>query len=127
MEVKQIMDPITMAVAVALGKLGEKVISDAYTAFKAALQYKCGVNSDLLNAVDELEKKPDSNARIEVLKEEVKLANAEQDPDLVNAANSLIAKVDEISDTKTSSVTQNVTGERNIFSGTGDVNITGKI
>ena len=120
------MDPITMAVTAALGKLGEKIISDAYTAFKAALQYKYGVNSDLLHAVDELEKKSDSKARIEVLKEEVELANADKDSELINSAKDLIAKIGEVSDEKIQ-VNQKVEGNRNIFSGTGDVNVTGKL
>lgn len=119
------MDPITMAITAALGKLGEKVVHDAYVAFKAALQHKCGVDSDLLQAVERLEKKPDSKGRIEVLKEEVEATNADKDSELIAAAKDLIAKTGGNFDEKVR-VNQKVKGDRNIFSGTGDVNVTGK-
>ena len=92
------MDPITTAIVAALaagvasgaGEVGQKVIVDAYSALKAALKSKFGVDSDLVEAVDQLEKKPDSAGRQETLKEEVTAAKADQAPEILKAAQDLL-------------------------------------
>jgi hypothetical protein len=92
------MDPITTAIiaGVTAGvvggttEVGKKVIVDAYEALKAVLRQKCGLDSDLVEAVEKLEKKPDSAGRKETLKEEVEAAKADQDPDIVKAAQALL-------------------------------------
>jgi hypothetical protein len=92
------MDPITTAIIAALTagvvsgttEVGKNVIVDAYNALKAALQKKCGLDSDLVEAVEKLEKKPDSTGRKETLKEEVEAAQADQDPDILTAAQALL-------------------------------------
>ena len=117
------MDPISLAIVAALGKLGENVIKDSYEALKAAIAHKCGVDSELAKAVATVEKKPDSAARKEILKEEVAAAKLEQDPEILRAAHALIAKIKELPDGQTI-ITQTVTGDKNIFSGTGNVTVT---
>jgi hypothetical protein len=117
------MDPITLAITTALGKLGETIIADAYAALKAALQKKYGIDGNLSQAVEKLEQKPDSNARKEVLKEEVKAVKADRDPELLKTAQALIAKLKELPDGQTI-INQTITGNKNIFSGTGDVTVT---
>jgi len=125
------MDPITASITAALAasltegvaKIGEKAIVDGYEALKALLKEKFGKANGISKAVEELEKKPDSAARRAVLQEEVQTAGADQDPDLLQAAESLLAKIKEQPGGKTM-VTQIVNGDRNIFSGTGDVDVT---
>jgi hypothetical protein len=118
------MDPITLAITAALGNLGQNVIQDAYNALKAALQHKFGVDSDLVEAVDKLERKPDSQARQAVLQEEVETAKANQDPELVKVAEALLEKLKDLSGGQVK-ITQDVDikGNRNIVTGQGDVTI----
>jgi hypothetical protein len=93
------MDPITAALVTALAmgvaggltETGKQLMPDAYKALKAALQRTFGLDSDLLEAVDNLEKKPDSEGRAATLQEEVKAAGADKDPELLKLAESLQA------------------------------------
>lgn len=92
------MDPVTTAIVAALAtgvasgmtKFGESVIVDAYEALKTALKQKFGVDSNLAEAVNNLENKPDSAGRKETLREEVISAKADQDPDVLKAAQALL-------------------------------------
>ena len=118
------MDPITLAITTALANLSQYVISDAYTAFKAALQDKYGVKSELVEAVDKLEQKPNSQARQGVLQEEVASSGAGQEPDLLYLANALLDQLKELSEGKVD-INQDVKikGDRNIVTGQGDVTV----
>ena len=118
------MDPVTLAITTTLANLSQDLIRDAYTAFKAALQDKYGVNSGLLEAVDKLEQKPDSKARQSVLQEEVVNSKAEQDPKLIQLANELLEKLKELPGAKIN-IDQDVKirGDRNIVTGHGDVTV----
>lgn len=88
------MEPITTALIAALtagaAKAAEKAIVDGYEVLKTALQKKFGKESELSQAVEKLEQKPDSAGRQETLKEEVAAARAEQDPELHSLAQSLL-------------------------------------
>ena len=92
------MDPITGAIVAALvagvgggvAEVGKKVIVDAYETLKAALQRKFGVNSELSEAVEKLEKRPDSEARQGLVAEEVETAGAAKDAELQQLAQDLI-------------------------------------
>lgn len=120
------MDPITLAIVSALGKLGENVIKDAYDALKAAIAQKCGVDADLTKAVEEVEKKPTSTGRKETLKEEITAAKADQDPELLKLAKTLLDKLNELEDQpKNSTVIKQQAGDNAIQVGQvgGDVNI----
>lgn len=118
------MDPITLAITTALANLSQDLIRDAYTAFKAALQDKYGVNSELIEAVDKLEQKPDSKARQAMLQEEVAGSGAGQDPDLLQRANALLDQLKELSGGKVD-INQDIKirGDRNIITGQGDVTV----
>ena len=119
------MDTITLAIIGALSKLGENVISDAYQALKDAIAHKCGTESDVIKAVQNLEKKPDSKGRIETLQEEVAAAKIDQDPDLIKASDALLSILKTFPEAQTI-INQTVTGNQNIFSGTGNVTGTNK-
>ena len=84
------MDPIATAVIAALAAVSKDVIGDSYNALKSALKKKFGADSDLVDAVDGLEKKPDSKPRQDIVKEEVELAKANEDPELVQLAQALM-------------------------------------
>lgn len=120
------MDPITLAIVAALGKLGENVIKDAYDALKAAIAHKCGVDGDLTKAVEGLEKKPTSAGRKETLKEEVAAAEADQDREIVRLAQNLLDKLGELEgQPKGSTTIKQQAGDNAIQVGQvgGDVNI----
>ena len=95
------MDPITTAILAALAagavsgatKVGEQVVSDVYGKLKELLGKKFGAKSKVVKAVKELEANPKSAARKEVVKEEVAAAKADQDKELLQAAQALIKSV----------------------------------
>jgi hypothetical protein len=95
------MDPITAAIVAALlagvisgvTKVGERVIVDAYNKLKELLKKKFGAKSKVVNAVKDLETNPKSEARKGVLKEEIAAAKADQDTELVKAAQALLKSV----------------------------------
>jgi hypothetical protein len=117
------MDPITLAIIAGLAKVSEAAIMDGYNALKAVIAHKFGSDSDLAKAVENVEKKPDSAGRRDVLQEEVAAVKANQDPDLLKAAESLLAKIKEVPGGQTT-IQQAVTGDKNIFSGSGNVTVT---
>ncbi|MGB8645498.1 MAG: hypothetical protein WCF84_09690 [Anaerolineae bacterium] len=119
------MDPITAAIIAALAKLSESAIADGYNALKTLIVKKFGQGSDVAKAVDAVEHKPESKGRQETLKEEVAAAKADQDPELVSLAQALAQKVASLPGGHTS-VNQTVTGNSNIFSGTGNVTVSHK-
>ena len=113
------MDPITLAIVGALAKVGEEAIKDTYNALKAAIKAKFGPKSEIVQAVDSLEKKPNSPSRKETLHEEVVNVQADKDPKLLKVANEILVKLN----SGQINVSQTVTGDHNIFTGTGDINI----
>lgn len=127
------MDPITMAIVSALAagigagvpKVAEQAIVDGYNTLKSALKERFGEGSDVVEAVEKLEAKPNSTGRQTTLKEEIKDSKADQDPDLIIAAEVLVAKIKDLPGGQTI-VTQVVEGDRNVFSGTGNVTVTGR-
>lgn len=116
------MDPITLAIVGALAKLSEIVIKDGYDALKSALSKKFGAASDLSKAIENVEKKPNSRGRKETLQEEVSVLKADKDPELVKLAEALLNKIQDLPGGK-NIVSQTVTGNQNIFSGTGNVSV----
>ena len=118
------MDPVTLTIITALGNLAQAAIQDSYTAFKAALQKKYGIKSELLEAVDKLEQKPDSKARQSVLQEEVANAKADQDSDLLQTAKVLLEKIKETPGANIEILQEiKIKGDRNIVTGQGNVTI----
>jgi len=95
------MDPVTTAILAAVSagaiagvtKAGEQAIVDAYAKLKELLGKKFGAKSKVVKAVKDLEANPKSEARKAVMKEEVAAAKADQDKDLLQAAQVLIKSV----------------------------------
>jgi hypothetical protein len=71
----------------------KSAIADAYQGLKRLVKKKFGHDSDVAEAIDKIEAKPDSGARREVLAEELKAINSASDPELVSAAQSLLALI----------------------------------
>lgn len=117
------MDPITTAIAAALGQVGAAAIQDAYQGLKQLIQQKWGADSDLADAVDRLEEKPDSKARQAMLQEEVRAAEADQDDALLQAARQVLEQI-RAQPGGQQRIEQTVTGNQNVFSGTGDVTVS---
>lgn len=90
------MDPITTAIVAALvSDLSKTAIKNSYNALKNALKKKFGSESDLIEAVNGLEKKPDSEGRKATLQEEVEIAKVNDDPEILQLAQDLLDKLKE--------------------------------
>lgn len=87
------MDPVTTAILAAVAGELTKAVLSAFEDLKALLKKKHGVQSNVVQAVEALEAKPTSPARKDLLKEEVLAAKADQDPDLLNAAQRLLQQI----------------------------------
>src|SRR5205807_4205372 len=85
------MDPITTAIVSALsaGAIGgitdtaKTAITESYNKLKGLLTKKFGASSDVIQAVEKLEAKPESQGRKELLQEEIATVKAEQDRELL--------------------------------------------
>jgi hypothetical protein len=75
-------------------KAGERPISAAYSKLKELHVKKLGADSGVVQAVMELEANPKSDAHKAVLKEEVIAAKADNDADLVSAAQALLKVIE---------------------------------
>jgi hypothetical protein len=83
------MDPITAVIVAALGKISEQAIHDAYNALKSIIAKKFGADGKLLRSVKDLEDDPDSEAGKMMIKEQAGKANVLNDPDVMNALQTL--------------------------------------
>jgi DUF1680 family protein len=70
-------------------------VKDVYNSLKELIKNKFGDKTDLVDAVDKLEKKPDSEARKATVKEEVETAKVNDDPEILKLAQDLLDKVKE--------------------------------
>lgn len=90
------MEPVTTAIVTAVtSTLSKEAFQDIYNALKATLKKKFGEKSDLVEAVDKLESQPNREDRKATVQEEVKLAKANDDPELVQLAQELLNKLKE--------------------------------
>lgn len=96
------MDPVTTAIASALaagaksaaGDLAKKAITDGYEQLKGLLKKKFGTDSEVVAAVDELESKPVSAGRQQVLAEELAALDAVSDEQLLAVAKDLLEQLE---------------------------------
>ena len=92
------MDPITAAIVAAasagavsgLMEVSKTAIADAYRELKALLTKKFGDESDVVHAINEVEAKPNSAGRKAALQEEVAAVKADQDQEVLHAAQALL-------------------------------------
>lgn len=91
-----IISGLVSGVATDAAKIGKEAVVDAYKALMTALRKKCGSNSDVLEAIEHLKKKPDAKARQAGVTEEIKAAKVHEDHELIAAAEILQAAVDKM-------------------------------
>ncbi len=84
------MDPVTIVVmalvagaAAAAKDVAAQTVKDGYAGLKALIVHKFGGKADVASAVDQVEKKPDSEGRKTMLAEELSAAGVAQDDDVV--------------------------------------------
>ena len=116
------MEPVSTAIVAALGMLSEKVVLDAYGGLKSLLVSKFGKESELVASAEGLEKHPDSSGRRATLKEELAATKADTDEEIVAAAHALLDAIKTLPGGE-QTINQTVTGDHNIFSGSGNVTI----
>jgi len=96
------MEPVTTVILSALvagaaagvTEAGKKLVVDGYGALKAALTARFGADSELADAVAGLEKNPESDGRKQTLHEEIVAAKAQEDPELVELARTLLDQIE---------------------------------
>lgn len=96
------MDPVTTAIMAALGSIagaagqavGGNLVTDAYEKLKATLKQRFGDDSEVVKSAENLEMKPDSQGRKQMLEEEVQASGADQDPDVREAAQELLDQLE---------------------------------
>jgi hypothetical protein len=114
------MDPITLAIvtavgsglAAAAGDVSKQALVDGYAALKAGLARKFGAQSDVVQAAEAVEAKPESDGRKATLEEEVKAAGADQDAELLALAKALVEKIG--STPGGQPISQTATGDGNV-------------
>ena len=98
------MDPITtitdaIVTALSAGTVAgltdtaKAAVNDGYNKLKALLSKKHGESSEIVQAIDKLEAKPDSQGRKDTLVEEIAAVKAEQDEEIVAAAKQILTLV----------------------------------
>jgi hypothetical protein len=117
---EHLMDIFLPAIAGALGNLGSAAVLGAYQAVKTLVLRKFGAESDLADALKKLEQKPDAQGRQITLKEEAAAAGADKDEEIMKAAQALLEAVKA---QPGGGVKISVTGDGNIFSGSGNVTV----
>jgi hypothetical protein len=95
------MDPLTiLATALVTGAAEKlkptagKAVEEAYNGLKALLLRKFGDRQDVGDALEDVERKPDSEGHKMVLEEELASAGAHKDEELLAAAKALLEQAD---------------------------------
>jgi hypothetical protein len=96
------MDPITLVVAAFVAGLSSGVtetakvaVMDTYKAFKERLTIKTVVSEDAKDALEKVEREPQSKARQDFLKEELAKLDVDEDQQLVKMAQTLLEQIEE--------------------------------
>ena len=85
------MDPITTAIILGVaGNFATDALKASYKSLKDALTKKHGQDSELVDAVNKLEKTPDRDDRKATVQAEVEIAKANDDQELVKLAQDLL-------------------------------------
>lgn len=120
------MDPVTTAIIAALvggvaagtAEVGKQAIVDAYLGLRSLIAARFGTDSDVCLAIEDLERKPDSEGRQVTLKEEIRAASVETDAAVVAAAQQLLQLLHAEGDERTQRVVRS-SGARQVMRGKG--------
>lgn len=129
------MEPVitTIAAAVALGAASglkdtaSKAVTDAYAGLKKLIQDRYQHDKGVTFAAEHVSEKPEEEARRQMLEVALNGAGADKDAELVKVAEAVLAAVKEQpggEDAVRQIINQQVTGNDNVFSGTGNVTVT---
>jgi len=95
------MDPVTIVVSALVAglitgttEMAKTAVIDIYESLKKSLSNKTEGNDDARAALVAIEKKPESEARQNVLKEELAKLNLEKDAELIQLAKSILEHLD---------------------------------
>jgi hypothetical protein len=116
------MDPITQAIVSALSNVGGRAIGDAYDALKTALRRRAPQNGEVLQAIEQLEKNPDSDTDRLRLEQSVSSMGV-CDEEILRLANYLSETVAPAMTTGVN-VTQTISGTGNTTLGAGTLLVT---
>jgi hypothetical protein len=97
------MDPLSAAIIAAVtaglvkgaGDISQKILVDGYERLKALLARRFGDRSEVVQAVQGLEARPDSAARRDLVVEEVQHSGAGSDEELLTMARDLLSRIQE--------------------------------
>ena len=97
------MEPITTAIVAAIAAgvtagatgVGQQGLVDGYEFLKNLISRKFGADSEVVAAIEGVEKRPESQSRQTVLQEEIESAKVHEDAEVVQAAEQLIAQLRE--------------------------------
>ena len=118
------MDPITSAIVLGVaGNFATDAIAAAYKSLKNALTKKHGQDSDLVDAVNKLEKNPDRDDRKATVQAEVEIAKVNDDRELVKLAQDLLNQLKE-QPGGMSAINQTVNAKYAATSGTGNATVS---
>jgi hypothetical protein len=122
------MDPISIiALALVAGAaasakdVAAQAVKDGYAGLKALIVRKFGSKGDVQNAVEQMEKKPDSEARQGMVKEELQTAGADKDEEVLKLAQALIELLKQHDAPTVTTYSATVTGSGAIAQGPGAV------
>jgi hypothetical protein len=108
------MEILLTAIVAAVAKVEVQEVKFNYEKLKTKIQEKLGKDNEVKKAMDEIEKKPTSHARVEVLKEEIQSKALENDAEITVLAKALLEIINEQQPGDEMRVNQEI-------SGTGDV------
>ncbi len=119
------MDPITTAVIAAAADLSSTLVKDSYNGLKNLIIKKWGAKSPVVDAVEAVEKNPNSEARRGVLQEEIAAVKAQEQPEVAAAATQLLeaAKTTPAGAQVINNIQQHVRGSYNVVLGSGTMNV----
>lgn len=112
------MDIITEAIIAGVANLSKDAIKDSYNTLKSALNKKFGSDSEVVDAVNKLEKTPHRDDRKATVKAELEIAKVHDDVQIVSLAKDLLDKLKEKSgEQQTINQTQTNVANRNTVGG----------
>lgn len=85
---------ISEVISTAVEYLSQKVIKDAYNKLKTKLQEKDSSDSQVTNAVEQLEKNPNSEKQKQILQQEVEATNINNDSEIIELVKNLREQID---------------------------------
>lgn len=106
------MEKILTAIVAAVTRLQVQIVKRSYEILKNKIEEKLGQENEVSKAMDELEKKPTSQARVDVLKEEIESKALENDAELMVLAKELLQVIGEQQPGDNMTVNQEISGDK---------------